>query len=163
MDLLLPLAQAASDASTIPEWAKYVLGPLGALVLLLVYAIYTEKYRLPELKKLLVEYQTKIGERCPRGRFECETIRGKMRKAYEAREDKLEKRLRNWMSRHSREKTRRIFFQTEAHRLAKQAGEDTPKLPDEISATSYEHRPLPRDPDPDSFEDDAELPEIPDF
>ncbi len=140
-----------------PAWMKYLLGPLGLTIALAFYAYRTETVRLPKLVTLLEKAQ----EETKQADKDKDEALANLRKGYEAREKALRKRLNAWMARHSREKTRRIFFQTECSALARKHGEEEPKMPSEISATSYQHRPLPADPEPDDFKDDDELPPVP--
>lgn len=143
MDWIFPLAQAAADSTDVPTWAKYVLGPLGALVLLGVYAIWTERYRMPEIKRLLLAAQAKLEVRCPRERTECEKRchrsqedcddqRRKMRIKYETNEKKLEAAQSAVRSRYFKEKTRRIWWRQKATDLAEKHGEPVPKMPRDI-------------------------------
>ena len=162
MSWLLILAAEASAQPVVddsmPFWLKAVLGPLGALILLGFYAYRTETVRMPMLSGFLEEARAELKTE----QIACEKAKASLRTAYEAREKALLHRLQCWMERHSRERTRRVFWQTSATDIARRNKEEAPKLPRDLGATSYNHQPLPRDPEPDNFRDDAELPPIPD-
>ncbi len=138
---------------------KYVLGPLGALILLGIYAWRTETVRLPKLVALLETAQSETRQ----VRKDCDGAKGKMRKLYEQREEALREQLDRWKARHARENTRRIFWQTTATDIARRNGEEKPEMPRELTRTSMNVPPVPRDPEPDVFDDDDELPPAPDF
>lgn len=161
MDTLIFLAQAADGTDGLPTWLKAALGPLGALVLSIVafvaYARRTENVRIPKLAGLLEAAQAEA----KRTEKEHDKEIADLRRGYQARETAHRKKLDAWKGRHSREQGRRIFYQNEANNLAKRHGEDPPKIPTELDRTSFSHRPLPRDPDPDDFHDDIEIPPAP--
>lgn len=160
METVFLLAQAATDTAA-AGWDAKVLGPLGALVItltvLVVYARHTERSRIPTLSGLLKE----AAAEAKRAEKEHDKEVADLRRGYQARENALRKKLDAWKGRHSREQGRRIFFQNEAINLAKRHDEEPPKIPTELSRTSFSHRPLPRDPDPDDFHDDIEIPPAP--
>lgn len=160
MDLLIVLAQAADATEGMPTWLKVVLGPLGLTIALAYYAYRTETVRLPKLVTLLEKEQASHQET----RDDCDKKKEEIRQAYLAREKVLRRNGDRAKSRHGREKTRRIFWQTKAIDIAKRNDEEEPKMPTEISATSYQHQPLPRDPEPDSsLDEDDDLPPAPDL
>jgi hypothetical protein len=158
LDALFVLAQAVPDVTDgMPPWMKYVLGPLGALVLMGIYAYHTEKHRMPKLSGMLIAAQAEA----KKIDTDCDDAKAKMRKAYEAREEKLRKQVDQWKSRHSRENTRRIFWQTTAIDIARRAKEPEPKMPTELTRTNYSVPPIPVDPEPEKFDDDDSLPPAP--
>lgn len=160
MDIPLFLAQAV-DPTAAGGWDAKVLGPLSGLVIaltvLVVYARYTETVRIKKLQDLLKEAKSEAKQADKDHDQEVARIRT----GYEAREGALRRQLNAYKDRHNREKTRRIFFQTECSALARKHGEEVPQLPTEISATSYQHRPVPKDPDPDDFKVDSDMPPVP--
>jgi len=142
IDLVILLADTAAEATAdpaIPSWGKYVLGPLGCLVLLLIYAVYTERYRIPKFEGLLTSKETSLKE----VRTELETLRDKnslrqeeIRKEAEAREDELEAEVRRLKDKIAKEKSARAWWQAKATGAFKRLKEDV-SIPEDIDKTHY--------------------------
>ena len=112
--MLLELAQAAAEsADAMPSWVKYVLGPLGALVLLLVYAYYTEKVRIPALRKQIKELRNQVDETRDLSSIKKSTIR----RTADERESELESEV-------GRLRAARAWWQAKATGAFKRLKED---------------------------------------
>jgi len=141
-DLMILLADTATKTAadpTIPSWGKYVLGPLGCLVLLLVYAIYTEKYRIPKFEGLLKTKDDALKE----ARDELSTLREQnsikreeIRDKAESREDDLEAEIRKLQAKVAKEKSARAWWQAKATGAFKRLDEEL-SIPEDIDKTHY--------------------------
>jgi hypothetical protein len=143
MNLFLLLAEnadkAAQAADTMPGWAKYVLGPVGALVLLIVYAVYTEKYRMTAIKKVIDDLKDELKE----ARNDLDTFRDtnsikkdEIREKAEAREDELEVEIRRLKDKIAKEKSARAWWQAKATGAYKRLEEDL-SIPEDIDKTHF--------------------------
>jgi len=138
MDWFLLLAQDA-HVDALPVWAKYLLGPLGTLVLMGVYAYWTEKKRVPQFiiviaaKDGLIEHLQSKHEDF---RDRCESEKDQMRRDFAVKELGLERDVQDWRDRHTKEKSVRAWYQAQAESLADDAGEKL-KPPPDIDRTHY--------------------------
>ena len=139
MILLADTAKVTEDA--LPSWGKYVLGPLGCLVLLLVYAVYTERYRIPQLhtvikgmKTRLCEMQERLDALGEKHSIKKDEIRAKA----ETREDELEVEVRRLRDKISKEKSARAWWQAKATGAFKRLKEDL-SIPEDIDKTHYDY------------------------
>lgn len=144
IDFIFLLAQGADAAATpatdgLPVWAKYLLGPLGTLVLMGVYAYWTEKVRVPKFQEVFTNLEERIkaaNQRNEAFRTKCEEDKDAMRKAWETKEKLLEREIADWRDRHTKEKSVRAWYQSQAQHLADDVGEKL-KPPPDIDRTHY--------------------------
>jgi hypothetical protein len=140
LDIILLLAQEAAPATDgLPAWAKYILGPLGALVLMGVYAYWTEKKRIPQFVAVLDQKDKVIKELQTKNesfRDKCEEDKEKLRASFETKEKILERDVQDWRDRHTKEKAVRAWYQSQAQQLADDVGEKL-KPPPDIDKTHY--------------------------
>lgn len=132
MDFLLLLAETAPATDGLPPWAKYILGPVGVLVLLLVYAWRTEKFRIPDVIKQIQEAQAALQLLRDSHKAEMQELREKG----EADEDKLRAELQVWRDKHTKERSVRAWWQSKAEGFAKQLGEES-GIPPDIDKTFH--------------------------
>ncbi len=132
-DVLLLLAEAAATADGLPGWAKNRLGPLGALVLLGVYAYYTEKKRIPAVVEQIKKAQMDLTTLRDDHKVETNELRTK----HEADEDKLRDDIQEWRDRHTKERGARAWWQSKAEGLAKQLDIEV-GIPPDIDKTHYQ-------------------------
>lgn len=125
-------AVVASAAEGLPDWAKYVLGPTGALVLLAIYAYVTEKKRIPSLIKQLLEAQHKIELVRIDGKEEVSALRTKTEK----RETQLETTITEWRDKHTKERTVRAWWQSKAEDAYQQLDKEV-GIPPDIDKTYF--------------------------
>lgn len=139
MDFLLLLAQDAQATDGLPVWAKYILGPLGALVLMGIYAYRIEKVTKPAYKKIIDDKDALIEEARKKlhdFRDKCEADKEELRAKFEVKEKVLERDVQDWRDRHTKEKSVRAWYQAQAEQLADDAGEKL-KPPPDIDKTHY--------------------------
>jgi hypothetical protein len=132
MGLLLLLAQTADATEGLPPWAKYILGPVGVLVLLLVYAWRTEKHRIPDVIKQIQTAQAALQLLRDSHKGEMDALRKKC----DEDEDKLRKEIATWRDKHTKERSVRAWWQSKAEGFAKQLGEES-GIPPDIDKTFY--------------------------
>lgn len=130
--LLLLLAETAPAADGLPPWAKYILGPVGALALCVVYAVYTEKKRIPAVIAQIKDAQAALTILRDSHKEEMNKLRTKC----EEDEDKLRKELRLWRDKHTKERSARAWWQSKAEGFAKQLGEES-GIPPDIDKTFH--------------------------
>jgi hypothetical protein len=133
MGFLLLLAETAAATEGLPPWAKYILGPLGTLVLLGVYAWHTEKKRIPTVIVQIKEAQAALTILRDSHKLEMEALRTKC----DEDEDKLRKEIQKWRDKHTKERSTRAWWQSKAEGFAKQLGEDS-GIPPDIDKTHYQ-------------------------
>jgi len=126
MDLLL-LAQEAAQAAQasggeLHPWAKYILGPLGALILLGIYAWHTERTRMPKLASLLLTEQKKSDTL----RDECDAAKKELRTKHSEELALMNEKL-------NKEVRARIYWQTHAEAL----GAEYDSIPKDIGRTAF--------------------------
>jgi len=122
-----------------PEWLSYILGPLGALVLLLVYAWYTEKKRIPKFQTTIDGLAGKLDAaqkaQAGLGVAHRSELAG-MRTAHEARKTELTDKIEEWRDRHTKEKAVRAWYQAQAQSMAEEGGKEL-GVPPDIDRTHY--------------------------
>lgn len=129
---------------TKPDWISMVLGPVGVLVLLLIYAWYTEKKRLPSLVEqlkacqaknvsLLKDRETDLDAMRAEHKLELEKLRSDLEERENAVEDKVDKAA----AKLSKERGLRIYWESTTAALCKRHDEEIPKPPDDVSTTFY--------------------------
>lgn len=139
LDLILLLAEGAQVADGLPAWAKYILGPLGALVLMGVYAYRNEKITKPAYKKIIDDKDVLIDvgrKKLHEFRDKCDADKEEMREKFEVKERVLERDVQDWRDRHTKEKSVRAWYQAQAEQMADEAGEKL-KPPPDIDKTHY--------------------------
>jgi hypothetical protein len=132
MNWLILLAQTADATEGLPPWAKYVLGPLGVLVLLLVYAYRTEKHRIPDVIVQIKAKDDAIQLLRDSHKSEMEALREK----HDSEEDELRKEIQTWRDKHTKERSVRAWWQSKAEGFAKQLGEES-GIPPDIDKTYH--------------------------
>lgn len=132
IDVFLFLAEAAT-ADGLPGWAKFLLGPLGALALLGIYAYYTEKKRIPAVVEKIEKAQTDLTTLRDEHKVETNELRTK----HEKEEDKLRDDIQEWRDRHTKERSSRAWWQSKAEGLAKQLDIEV-GIPPDIDKTHYQ-------------------------
>ena len=110
MGWLLLLAQSADSTDGLPSWAKWILGPLGALVIMGVYAYRTEKHRMPKLAQLLLDEQNKNDKL----QKENEKEKDELRADYEGRLEKAKDELTACREKYTKERASRAWWQASA-------------------------------------------------
>ena len=133
LEMLIVLAQAADSTDGLPAWAKYILGPLGALALLGIYAWHTEKKRIPQVIEQIKQAQKELTQLRDDHKKELETVREKG----EAEERRLEDEIQKWRDKHTKERTTRAWWQSKAEDFAKRLGEES-GIPPDIDKTYYQ-------------------------
>lgn len=137
--LLAGTVEHAAPPDGLPAWAKYVLGPLGALVLMGIYAYWTEKVRVPKYQSVFAGLEERIksaNERNEKFRDKCESDKEKMRTDFDVRETSLEREIADWRDRHTKEKSLRAWYQAQAQQLADDHGDEL-NPPTDINRTHY--------------------------
>jgi hypothetical protein len=132
LDVIVTLAQSADATDGMPQWGKYALGPLGALVIMGAYAFYTEKKRIPGVVDQIKEAQKALENIRDEHKKETEALRAK----FETEEKTLEKEIQLWRDKHTKERSARVWWQSKAEGFAKQLGEDS-GIPPDIDKTHY--------------------------
>lgn len=120
------------DASGLPWWAKYLLGPLGTLVLLIIYAIRTEKVRIPKLIELLEAEQKENDDL----RDKVATVEKATRVEMQVHVANLTTRLRRCRDKYTKERSTRTWWQAKAEAAYDRLGEKS-GIPKDIDKTSY--------------------------
>jgi hypothetical protein len=142
MNLFYLLAQTPPSGPPPPApegWLSYVLGPLGALVLMIVYAWYTEKKRIPKMQVAADDLAAKLEEA---GKAKTALEAGHraeldgLRKYHDARKAELTEKIDEWQARHTKERGVRAWYQAKGQALAKDAGKQLGPPPD-IEKTHY--------------------------
>lgn len=128
MNLLLFLAQEG-----LPDWAKLVLGPLGALVVMGVYAWHTERTRIPELRAEARARDQALAQ----ARKECAAEKQALMDVADREEAALEAELRAIRGKLTKERALRAWWQRGAQDMATRAGEELPPIPTDIDSTFY--------------------------
>lgn len=126
-------------AAAMPEWLSYVLGPLGALVLLLVYAWYTERRRIPKFQSLIAGLKTDLQalQVSKDSLVSTHSIKkDSLRSVFDDEKKELTDKIEEWRDRHTKEKAVRAWYQAKAQALAEDAGEQLGPPPD-IDRTHY--------------------------
>jgi len=144
MNLVFLLLLAEDTATAMPEWMEPVLGPIGVLVLLLIYAWYTEKKRLPALVEQLKVCQAKKVALLKDRETDLNTLRAthkveqeELRSSLEGRENAVEEKASKSAAKLAKERGLRIYWEGVAQSLCKQHEEEIPKPPDDVSTTFY--------------------------
>lgn len=130
---------APSPGAAMPEWLNFILGPLGALVLLLVYAWYTEKRRIPKFQSLIEGFKADLQalQVSKDSLMSTHSIKkDSLRSAFDDERKELETKIEEWRDRHTKEKAVRAWYQAKAQALAEDAGEQLGPPPD-IDRTHY--------------------------
>lgn len=130
LDMLLFLAQVApaDPHHDLPAWAKYVMGPFGALIILGVYAWRTEKHRIPEMSAMLAAEQARVKALYD----ENEREKDELRAALEVKIGKVENELRVCREKYTKERATRTWWQAQARAHGVQE-----PLPEDIDKTSF--------------------------
>lgn len=119
-----------------PEWLKLILGPVGALVLLAIYAYYTEKKRIPAVIKQIQDATAALAILRDDHKKEMDALRDKC----EVDEKELRSAIQEWRDKHTKERSVRSWWQAKAEDFAKQLGAES-GIPPDIDKTYYRDEP----------------------
>lgn len=122
MNLLLFAQEVAKTAEGLPYWLQLVLGPLGVLVVLCIYAYRTEKHRIPTLSKLLAAEQMKNDTLRDDAEKKEDILRQQMRDEYEPRLTQLGGELKTCREKYTKERGLRTWWQAQAQAGIRRTG-----------------------------------------